>query len=722
MPALRARTAGLWLTILCVAAAPAAETSGDARDDALRAATRLGRVDVTAPTAAAATPLPATSRIVAGSELERDHVDGLQALSVRVPNLRVSGLGGRAGQHTIGMRGLANAWSAAESAVVLRIDDVNLSDPLSFDQRLFDVERIEVFAGPQGSRFGGNAEAGAIELTTRRPDDPDRAFATIGVGSRGGFETGVGASGALGNEVYASAVGLHDARDGDIDNRVGASAYDTKRDRNLRTRLLWKPSDHGELDLQLLDRHSNDRGGEIYLPVDLAAFNMLPTLGGIRLGRFEQAINDEGSNRVDATLAALTARWSDDAITWSAQISARRSAQSSSTDYDLSPQNWFVMNSRWRVSERQLELRAKSANPARRVRWHAGAYLDRRDIDTQRRFEAASGNPWQLPQGRYVRTDANLPDRTEALFGEASVGLDAAARWRLGAGARVQWARRDLEFGANAVGAPAAMRQSAFYQFLPTLSLEFQPAGAPLTLHASIAQGGRPGGFNPGTFSAAQAAYRAERLSATEIGAHSATESTQWRVAAFTNRVRDYQDLTFAESEFTTYLRNVPRASMRGIEVQVQRRLDAHWHLGANLGTARTRYDDDNLLPGGGAGLDGRRLAQVPAYSAALETGFESGPWFLSAEWVMAGSFRVNVYNAADRRLRESGVPGYRIANLSAGWRGDHWSLTAWGHNIGDRRYFTSAGYGFAATALYPGAVGAVGPRRAFGIGVRWDQ
>lgn len=686
------------------------------------APTRLQAVDVSARSDEPASTLPSADTSLDGGDLERLHVDALDELPDHVPSLRLGSLGGRAGQHFISLRGFINPWSAPESAVALRIDGVNISDPVSFDQRLFDVQRVDVLAGPQGSRSSANAEAGMIDIVTRRPDETTRAWATIGAASRGGFETGAGISGALASALFGSLAALRDSSDGDIDNLIGHRPYDERRDRNLRGRLIWQPGAHSEIEFLLLDRHSRDRGGEIYLPLDLAAFNALPTLDGQRLGPFDQAIDHEGSNHVDATLAALSAHWNGKTIKLSAQISSRHSDQASSTDYDLSPQPWFVMDSRWRVHEQQAELRAESAVDDAALQWSSGLGADQRDSDTLRLFNAGPGNPWQLPTGAYVRTDARLPDRTQALFGEANLALDPAQRWRLGAGARLQWSQRELAFGATALGAPTASPSRSDRQFLPKLTLDYR--ATPTTkLYASLSEGGKPGGFNPGTFSADQAAYRAERLRAAEIGASGRVlgDTLDWRLAAFRNRVHDYQDLTFAETEFTTYVRNVHRASMQGIEAQADWHVGEHWQVGASLGTVRTRYDDDVLDPATGFRLDGHRLTQVPDYNAMLDVEYRAGNWFGRAEWTGAGNYTINAFDAAADTLQEATVAGYRIANLVVGWSCRRWSLRAYAHNLTDRRYFSSATFGFASVALYPGGVGAIGPRRTIGAVLRWD-
>lgn len=549
-----------------------------------------------------------------------------------------------------------------------------------------------------------------------------RARVQVGAATRAGFETGGGISGSLAPDLCGSIVALVDGNDGALDNRIGARPYDAQHDRNVRGRLVWEPTSDGTVEAIVFDRTTHDRGGEIYLPVDLASFNALPTLDGLSLGRFDQALDHEGSNSIDATLAAITARWHGDSIALTAQLSTRRSNQKSSTDYDLSPQPWFVMDSSWRVRKHSADLRAESDTPETRVQWSAGVSADYRDLDTFRLFNAGPGNPFQLPQGGYVRTDARLPDRTESAFAEGRIALDQARRWQFTLGARMQWTQRELDFGTNALGAPAATLQRDDDAFFPKATLDWS-AGASAHLYASLALNGKPGGFNPGTFSADQSSYAPEHLRAAEIGARGRADDDafEWHLVAFRNRVRDYQDLTIAETEFTTYVRNVRRATMHGLEASADWHPAGDWRIGARLGRVDAHYDHDVLDPLRGTRLDGHRLPMVPHYNASIDAEFHRSAWYARIEGVAAGDYVINAYDGGTGVLREASIAGYRIANLTAGWSGQHASVVLYARNLTDRRYFNSATFGFAGVALYPGAVGAVGERRTVGVDLRWD-
>ncbi len=665
--------------------------------------------------------LPANDRRIDGVDLEQARVTELSELQAQVPNLRIADYGSRAGQRVVGLRGFMNHWSSPQAPVALRIDGVTLADPLSFDQRLFDVDRVDVRVGPQGTQGSTQAPAGMIDVVTRRPDG-FRAWLESGLSSRDGYSVGTGVGGDIGEHWQGSIAVLADRSDGFLHNLARPDAADARRDRYLRGRLWWQPDDDTELRLLLLDRHANDDSGEVFVPVDTVSFNALPTLAGLQLGDFDRALDQPGFSRVDATLAGIGGHRVLGALRIGGELSSRRSQLASSSDYDLSPQPWFVMDSDYDTQESRAELFVESSPESEVWRWRIGAAAVDREFDTRRVFNAGPGNPWQLPVMGYVRTDVQLSDDDRAMFGEASRRLDASGRWRLGAGARLQWSGRRMHFGGSALGAPVADLRHDDRQQQPRLWLEFSPDEG-MNAYAALARGGRPAGFNPGTFSAAQSAYRAETMTALDVGLRGGQDKPlEWQVAVFSDRVRDYQELTFADREFTTYLRNVERVDLHGGEASVQVRVGDRWRIGAKLGHVRARYGRDRLDPMTGFGLSGRRLSQVPANTARTDIEYRTGPWFVRGEWVAAGGFRIDAYDAQLAELREENIRGFRIVNASAGWRGEHWSLLAQANNLGDERYFTGATFGFAALALYPRAIGTPAPPRTFGLAVRWDN
>src|SRR3546814_6933619 len=95
--------------------------------------------------------------------------------STQTPGFQVGGLGGSNNTITpwLNIRGIqfTDTTFVNESSVGLYVDEIYMPFPGAGVQQLYDVERIEVLKGPQGSLFGRNSSTGLVQFVTRKPTD-----------------------------------------------------------------------------------------------------------------------------------------------------------------------------------------------------------------------------------------------------------------------------------------------------------------------------------------------------------------------------------------------------------------------------------------------------------------------------------------------------------------------------------------------------------------------
>jgi len=111
------------------------------------------------------TPITATE--FAGAQLAEAQIDSLLKLPQGVPNFSQSHTGLRSFADNYVIRGLGNTDFLSDPAVVVYLDDAPFGDGISYTPDLLSVDHLEVYRGPQGSRFGKNAEAGVINIVSR---------------------------------------------------------------------------------------------------------------------------------------------------------------------------------------------------------------------------------------------------------------------------------------------------------------------------------------------------------------------------------------------------------------------------------------------------------------------------------------------------------------------------------------------------------------------------
>ncbi|MHB8528893.1 MAG: TonB-dependent receptor [Caulobacteraceae bacterium] len=160
-------------------------------------ATRVGEVVVTAERRAEDVQrVPIAITAIEGSSLDSQGITGFRELSNRVPSLRF-GAGVTGGENVITMRGLGsqNTTPGGDSPVAYNVDGVYLQRTTAIDPEFYDIARVEVLRGPQGTLYGRNSVGGSINIITNKPTDTfqaalDGLYGNYGAATFRGFISG----------------------------------------------------------------------------------------------------------------------------------------------------------------------------------------------------------------------------------------------------------------------------------------------------------------------------------------------------------------------------------------------------------------------------------------------------------------------------------------------------------------------------------------------------
>ena len=170
----------------------------------------------------------------------------IRALSGRVPSLTLESSFGRAFPRFY-IRGLGNTDFDlnASQPVSMVVDEIVMENPIVKGMPLFDLDRVEVLRGPQGTLFGRNTPAGVVKFDTKRPTKDFDANFRVSYGTYNNMDVNGGVGGALSDTLSARFSALYQSQSDWVDNKHtgqddALGGYETAA---YRLQLLWEPSD-----------------------------------------------------------------------------------------------------------------------------------------------------------------------------------------------------------------------------------------------------------------------------------------------------------------------------------------------------------------------------------------------------------------------------------------------------------------------------------------------
>jgi len=186
--------------------------------------------------------------VMSGTFLEDNRIDDFIEVTSRIPGFSVTGPAKT--QPGIALRGAGSLEDSAgiDQAVGIFIDDVYISAPSAFDSDLFDLERVEVLRGPQGTLFGKNVVGGAINFITRNPTQEKEASLQATYGRFNRFDVRGSVSGPLIDDELFGLISFSSRNsDGYTYNEFTDNMLDQDNEVSGRSKLLWTATEDFEI-------------------------------------------------------------------------------------------------------------------------------------------------------------------------------------------------------------------------------------------------------------------------------------------------------------------------------------------------------------------------------------------------------------------------------------------------------------------------------------------
>ncbi|HVR89795.1 MAG TPA: TonB-dependent receptor [Novosphingobium sp.] len=678
--------------------------------------------------------VPIAITALSGDQLAASGAADITALAETVPNVTLESSRATNSTLTAFIRGVGqqDPVSGFEQGVGIYLDDVYLNRPQAAVLDIYDVQRIEVLRGPQGTLYGRNTVGGAIKYVTRRLDDEAHVSARATYGSYNQADGVLSVSAPIGSGVL----------------RVGGAVARLTRDgfgKNLTTGLdnynknVWAGRGtievHGNgifarLSGDYTHDKSNPRGGHRLIPSLLTAAPVLANVYDTR-GGLNFPVQDVEAYGGSLFLEAEPA----DGLTFRSITSLRKDDSATPIDFDALPGVDVDVPGFYRNKQfsQELQLLVSKGN----FNGLVGFYYLNASALTQ--FDVRLFN---VIAGLTGFTSADIG--TDTMAGFADFTYDFTEQFSLSLGGRYTWDKRtgvilrqnylgggSPVFGGAGTpfGAPGTnfRGSNTFTKFTPKASLSFKP-NPDTTLYASFSQGFKGGGFDPrgagvnapdtngdGIKSDAEIAaflsFKPESVNSYEVGYKAQLFDRRLTLALAGFRM-DYTDVQIPGSvactigglpSFCGVVSNAGKARMQGFELETRAKLIDN-DSGTLTFTGSLGYIDAKfkryIANIGGVPTDVaafRKIQNTPAWtgSAGLDYALAIGEGRLNVAGGMSFKSRTTNFEVPNPFLDQ---PAYQLFDASIVYHApdNHWTLGVYGKNLTDERIKTS-GYTFIA-------------------------
>ena len=184
--------------------------------------------------------------------LEQRNVADLQDVAKFAPGLTILGQPGRGGGvgGSVAIRGMGTDAQEAQASTGIYIDDVYFPSGAGNVLGLLDVERVEVLRGPQGTLFGRNTIAGAIQYVSTKPGDEFEGYAQGTYGSYNRTDIEGAVTLPIADKISVRIAGMRNETDGYVDNLSTGETQGDSLTEAFRIRAVIEPTDRLTFDLK----------------------------------------------------------------------------------------------------------------------------------------------------------------------------------------------------------------------------------------------------------------------------------------------------------------------------------------------------------------------------------------------------------------------------------------------------------------------------------------
>ncbi len=691
--------------------------------------------------------LPNAVSLISQKDMQANQITTLKNVSALVPNFFMPDYGSKI-TSAVYIRGIGSRINTP--AVGLYVDNIPYIDKSAFDFNFYDIERIDILRGPQGTLYGRNTMGGLIKVHTRSPFSYQGTDVKLSYGSKSNYRSASLTHYHRWNEHFAfSAGGYYEGSDGFFRNAYNGKKIDNMEAGGGRIRAIWLPSDNLKLDFTIGYDYSDEGGYPYYYT---GALNKSKEEYKEHIGKI--SYNRDCGYRRGLFNTGLNIEYQGNSFIMNAVTGYQNLTDRMYLDQDFLPVDIYNIEQKQRINTLSEEITFKSKKNQRWI-WVTGAsgFYQWLHTDAPVTFQsegiqwlenninkgmASSGMPINLKilsETMPVPGIFDTPVLGAAIFHQSTFNHLLFENLSATVGLRLDYEKNKIDYNSSAAmniqmymaGKPMGkpMEQAAEFigkldddhvQLLPKFALKYD-FNKQNNIYATVSRGFRSGGYNiqmfsellqsalkqrPGAGSAVSddeiknlVTYKPEYSWNYEIGSHLSLFGGKLKtdLAAFYMDTRDQQIAKFVESGLGRMMVNAGSSESYGAEVSLTASVNRNLSLNGSYGYTHStfkKYDAGKSSSDENIDYSGHYVPFVPRHTMNVGANYS---FFLGGnKWAQSLTVGLNYTGAGKIYWTEKNDVSqsfYGTLNGRISLQTKALQIDFWGRNLTNKDYTT---------------------------------
>ena len=691
--------------------------------------------------------LPNAVSLISQKDMQANQITTLKNVSALVPNFFMPDYGSKI-TSAVYIRGIGSRINTP--AVGLYVDNIPYIDKSAFDFNFYDIERIDILRGPQGTLYGRNTMGGLIKVHTRSPFSYQGTDVKLSYGSKSNYRSASLTHYHRWNEHFAfSAGGYYEGSDGFFRNAYNGKKIDNMEAGGGRIRAIWLPSDNLKLDFTIGYDYSDEGGYPYYYT---GALNKSKEEYKEHIGKI--SYNRDCGYRRGLFNTGLNIEYQGNSFIMNAVTGYQNLTDRMYLDQDFLPVDIYNIEQKQRINTLSEEITFKSKKNQRWI-WVTGAsgFYQWLHTDAPVTFQsegiqwlenninkgmASSGMPINLKilsETMPVPGIFDTPVLGAAIFHQSTFNHLLFENLSATVGLRLDYEKNKIDYNSSVAmniqmymaGKPMGkpMEQAAEFigkldddhvQLLPKFALKYD-FNKQNNIYATVSRGFRSGGYNiqmfsellqsalkqrPGVGSAVSddeiknlVTYKPEYSWNYEIGSHLSLFGGKLKtdLAAFYMDTRDQQIAKFVESGLGRMMVNAGSSESYGAEVSLTASVNRNLSLNGSYGYTHStfkKYDAGKSSSDENIDYSGHYVPFVPRHTMNVGANYS---FFLGGnKWAQSLTVGLNYTGAGKIYWTEKNDVSqsfYGTLNGRISLQAKALQIDFWGRNLTNKDYTT---------------------------------